>query len=212
MNRFNRQIFLFICTLSTFSPPLFALDILVLDQNGKPVKDAYVAVPQGKLKTTTKAPAIMDQIDVAFVPHVLAIDQGQAVVFPNSDNIRHHVYSFSEPKKFEIKLYQGVPKQPIYFEQPGLVALGCNIHDSMLGYIYVSPWPEYGVTNAEGKISVSEKPAELAVWHPRQTEASGLTRIKLDGGNYADSIRVSVTLKKAGKRKQFKAYRRSYDD
>ena len=212
MNRFNRLMILFVSVLSIFSTPLFALDILVVDQHGKPVKDAYVAVPQGKIETPDKTLAVMDQIDVSFVPHVLAVDQGQAVVLPNSDNIRHHVYSFSEPKKFEIKLYQGVPKQPIYFEQPGLVALGCNIHDSMLGYIYVSPWPEYGVTNAEGKISVSEMPSELALWHPLQIETPGLIRMKLDAANHTEPVKVSLALKKEEKRKHFKSYRRSYDD
>jgi plastocyanin len=145
---------------------VFAYEIRITDQHGEPVKDAVVSIPQGTIEQTIIEPAIMDQIDRQFVPLVLAIEKGQEVVFPNSDNIRHHVYSFSKPKNFQIRLYQGVPKTPLSFNEVGVVVLGCNIHDSMIGYIFVSPWPNFEVTSVSGQLSFDNRPKELAVWHP----------------------------------------------
>lgn len=194
------------------SMPLLALEVKLVDQWGNPIKDAYVAVPKGDINSPNQAPAVMDQIDVAFVPHVLAIDQGQSVIFPNSDNIRHHVYSFSDPKKFEIKLYKGVPEQPIYFEEPGLVALGCNIHDSMLGYIYVSPWPEYSVSNESGLVKFAGTPDELAIWHPRLKGSKGVIRKALSVAAGQDIVTVTLKLKQKKKKHKFRKNRRDdYD-
>ena len=82
--------------------------------------------------------AVMDQVNKQFLPELLIVQQGQLVNFPNSDNIRHNVYSFSSAKSFQLKLYSGQPKEPIIFDTQGVVVLGCNIHDSMVGYIYVA--------------------------------------------------------------------------
>jgi plastocyanin len=90
-----------------------------------------------------------------FSPMVIAVEQGQSVNFPNSDNIRHHVYSFSKAKRFETKLYANKPEAPVVFNQPGLVVLGCNIHDSMVGYIFVSPWQDFGVSNIHGVANIN---------------------------------------------------------
>ena len=210
MKRFQALVVL---TFTLFiSMPLFAFEVLLLDQQGKPVKHAYVAIPRGTIEQPTEAPAVMDQVDVSFVPHVLAIDQGQAVIFPNSDNIRHHVYSFSKPKKFEIKLYQGVPKKPIYFEKPGLVALGCNIHDSMLGYIYVSPWPEYGVSDENGVVNFESKPSELAIWHPRLKGQASLFRQSLDLDTQQNAVSLTLNLQKPKTKQKFRrSLRKEYD-
>lgn len=155
-----------LCSFVFYSHHVTAIEISVLDQSGNPLANAFVASPEGEISQPSPDVAVMDQVDVAFVPHVLAVDAGQAVIFPNSDNIRHHVYSFSEPKQFEIKLYEGVPKHPVLFDKPGLVVLGCNIHDLMLGYIFVSPWPSYGVTDERGQITLKGAKQEVVVWHP----------------------------------------------
>lgn len=110
----------------------------------------------------------MDQIDKEFVPLVVPVQVGAAVSFPNKDNIRHHVYSFSPAKRFELKLYSGVPAKPVVFDRPGPVTLGCNIHDWMVGYIYVVDTPWFGKTSADGVASF-ELPAGdyvVKVWHP----------------------------------------------
>ena len=95
---------------------------------------------------------------------------GTAVTFPNRDNIRHHVYSFSPAKRFELPLYSGTPAAPVVFDKPGAVVLGCNIHDWMLGYVYVLPTPYFARTGEDGKGRIGDVPAgayEARVWHPR---------------------------------------------
>lgn len=143
------------------------LDIVVTDSAAQPIADAIVFIDNGKVAAAGSSPIIVDQIDREFVPKVSVIQQGQSVVFPNSDNIRHHVYSFSTPKVFEIQLYAGVPKTPILFDKPGVVALGCNIHDAMIGYIVVAPGDAFAKTDAGGNatLNVAAKPKSVSVWH-----------------------------------------------
>lgn len=144
-----------------------ALELLIRDQHGQPVENAIVTVVGGSQAKAEPQLRIMDQVNRAFVPHVLLINTGDQVEFPNSDNIRHHVYSFSEPKVFEIKLYADRPKAPLSFGTPGVVVLGCNIHDTMLGYIYVSPTPHAAMSDNEGRVSVPVPDGYegLTVWH-----------------------------------------------
>lgn len=87
--------------------------------------------------TGTSKTVSMDQVNSQFVPAVLAVRTGSLVRFPNNDQIRHQVYSFSPAKKFELPLFQGSTAAPVRFDQAGLVTVGCNIHDWMLGYIVV---------------------------------------------------------------------------
>lgn len=93
--------------------------------------------------------------------------------FPNSDNIRHHVYSFSLAKRFELRLYQGTPSEPVLFDKPGVVVLGCNIHDWMVGYVYVTNDPWFAVSDAQGKLNLEQLPAgtyTVSLWHPQAPE------------------------------------------
>ena len=85
---------------------------------------------------------IMDQVDKQFVPLLLAIRVGDQLSFPNSDNIRHHVYSFSPARTFQLPLYRGIPSAPVSFAVTGRVVLGCNIHDRMAAHVYavVTAW------------------------------------------------------------------------
>jgi len=152
--------------------PAGALEATVTDETGGPVADAVVSLaPVGGTPPATHAgAAVMDQQNKTFVPHVLPVQVGAAVSFPNRDNIRHHVYSFSPAKRFELPLYIGTPASPVVFDKPGVVVLGCNIHDWMLGYIYVLPTPYFGRTGVDGRARVAEVPAgsyEARVWHPR---------------------------------------------
>ena len=212
MQSFRPFRFVLAVLLAASSAKLFALELLIVDQSGTPLANTYVAIPSGQIEPSEKTPAVMDQVDVQFVPHVLAIEQGQSVVFPNSDNIRHHVYSFSEPKRFEIKLYQGVPNQPIGFDKPGLVALGCNIHDSMLGYIMVSPWPSYTVTDKSGQATFDQTTKEIAIWHPW---LKGKTApMQIDISSLIENNKATITLQvtKPTPRKSLKNTRRRYDD
>ncbi|MEK9766976.1 MAG: methylamine utilization protein [Thalassolituus sp.] len=143
---------------------------------GKPLRDVVITLTTEAL-SNSEAPSnsearthIMDQVQSQFLPHVLAIRAGDQVEFPNSDNIRHHVYSFSEAKPFEIRLYADKPEAPVSFATPGLVVLGCNIHDQMLGYIYVSPKADQSVvTDPRGQATVEilAPLTTVRLWHER---------------------------------------------
>jgi plastocyanin len=158
----------------------------VTDSRGKPVVDAVVvAVPADANARAGTRPreAIVDQVDKEFVPRVMAIFVGTTVTFPNHDDVRHHVYSFSAAKRFELPLYSGVPAKAVVFDKPGVVVLGCNIHDWMIGYIYVSESPYFAKTASDGKAVISDLPQRayvVRVWHPEQDEAEDTTRKNVD--------------------------------
>lgn len=161
------------------------VETTVRDDKGKPVEDAVVyAAPAGRAART----ATMDQWKQEFIPHVLAIEVGTAVNFPNKDNIRHHVYSFSSPKKFELPLYIGTPASPVVFDRPGVVVLGCNIHDWMVAYVYILPTSRFAKTGADGRARIEDVPAgahEIRVWHPRLKEATERTGQRVTPGRPA---------------------------
>jgi hypothetical protein len=91
------------------------------------------------------------------------------VTFPNFDTVRHHVYSFSAAKTFELKLYAGVPNAPVTFDKPGVAVLGCNIHDRMAAWVVVADTPWSARSDADGRARIEALPAgsyKLSVWHP----------------------------------------------
>lgn len=144
----------------------------VTSSDGKPLPNAVVvAVPEAGVPPRTGAPTVevVDQIGKEFTPYVKAIHVGSLVEFPNKDNVRHHVYSFSTPKPFELPLYKGKPAQALLFDKPGIVRLGCNIHDWMIGYIYIAETPWFGKTGNNGRVEVAKLPVgryRVRVWHP----------------------------------------------
>jgi plastocyanin len=150
------------------------LEVSVVDEHGKPLADVAVyATSHGATGTPAAAPAptaLMDQQAHQFVPHVLVVRTGTAVTFPNSDNVSHHVYSFSATKPFELGLYKGNVYPPVVFDKPGIVVVGCNIHDSMLGYIRVVDTPHFAVTNEQGVAlidGVANGDYAVEAWTPR---------------------------------------------
>ena len=164
--------------LGLFASTAWTDTLRVVDEGGNPVANAVVSVSApgaGGADSSATDTAIMDQINRAFVPHVLIVGKNQAVKFPNSDNIRHHVYSFSQPNNFEIKLYSGEPSAPVVFEYPGIVVLGCNIHDRMKGYIYVADQERAGLTGHEGLVELELGSADqVTVWHSRLKGGSNI--------------------------------------
>lgn len=148
------------------------IQLTISDTSGKPLNNAVAAlVPEIKPVFNTPAEARIDQRNRMFIPGVMAVRTNTLVRFPNSDDIRHHVYSFSPAKKFELRLYHGMTAQPVLFEKPGTVVLGCNIHDSMVAYIYVVDTEYFALSDASGNIRI-QAPAgkyQLQVYHPRQT-------------------------------------------
>ncbi len=152
------------------------LQVSVVDQNGVAVQDAVItATPSnGKLPPRTAGRAIIDQIHRTFVPLVSVIQTGTMVTFPNKDNIEHDVYSFSPAKTFELNLYSGIAAKPVEFDKPGLVVLGCNIHDKMIAYVDVVDTPYFAKTDAAGHALISEIPSDsydVVAWSYRLADA-----------------------------------------
>jgi plastocyanin len=143
----------------------------ITDATGMPVRDAVVyLLPAGGARPEAQAPrVVIEQRDREFIPFVTVVRTGSAITFPNRDQILHHVYSFSPTKTFQIKLYEGDPPAPIVFDKPGVVAVGCNIHDWMQAYILVVDTPYYAVSDAQGIARIDGLHGgdyEARAWHP----------------------------------------------
>jgi plastocyanin len=168
----------------------------VMNNDGAPLRDAVVFVqelPEGSAPAPPAAPAVMDQVNKQFVPHVLPIAVGTAVSFPNYDQIHHHVYSFSKAKTFEIPLYKGENAAPVIFDHVGVVKLGCNIHDWMAGVILVVPTPYFTTTGEDGRFVLGGVPdgtTGVTVWH----EGSRISPLELLQRTRGDK-ELSFTLK-----------------
>ncbi|MFN4119791.1 methylamine utilization protein [Acidovorax sp.] len=145
----------------------------VQDGAGKPVADAIVFLDSADARRQARPlPGVnMAQEARQFVPGVLVVPVGTAVSFPNRDTVRHHVYSFSPAKKFELKLYIGTPANPVVFDRPGVVVLGCNIHDNMVGWILVVDTPYFARSApGTGRVQLDNVPPgayTLRTWHAR---------------------------------------------
>ena len=156
------------------------IQITLIGADNRPVVDAVAtATPVGSLAKFPhdRKPAVMDQLNKAFVPQVLVIGAGTAVEFPNNDSVSHQVYSFSPAKQFQLSLYKGELHTPVQFDTAGLVVLGCNIHDSMVGYIYVADTPYFGKTDATGTVrltSLARGAYRVVVWSPSIADDAGL--------------------------------------
>ena len=165
-------------------------DVTVRGPDGQPLADAVVTVrsahaPTGPIRFAW--PMVMAQQNISFVPHVLIVPVGATVSFPNRDRVRHHVYSVSKAKKFDIKLYGRDETRSETFDKPGVVALGCNIHDTMSGFIVVVDTPFAAQTDAQGHVHFSGVPegaATVSVWSPS---------IRAGGNQLSQPINVAGT-------------------
>ena len=149
---------------------------VVKDAHGNLVPGAavYVTPANGHVDVKPLASASVYQRDGEILPMLTVIPVGTYVTFPNQDRVKHHLYSFSPAKKFELPLYAGTPP-PVLFDKPGLVSLGCNIHDWMIAYILVVDTPFYGMTGDDGSVELPGVPAgpcHVEVWHPRMRNGS----------------------------------------
>lgn len=147
------------------------VQVQVLDGAGKPLSDAVAFLESREARSASKPlqGAEMAQVGKQFDPKVLVIPVGTSVQFPNRDSVRHHVYSFSPAKPFELKLYTGTAANPVVFDKAGVAVLGCNIHDNMTAWVVVVDTPYFGRSAAPGKVVMANVPAgsySLRVWHP----------------------------------------------
>ncbi|MBV8519053.1 MAG: methylamine utilization protein [Acidobacteria bacterium] len=167
---------LFLAALLPATLTAATLDVQVRDARGAAVRDAVVyAVPAGRAPLARRT-AVMDQKNRMFIPHVLPVQTGTAVSFPNSDDVRHHVYSFSPAKTFQLPLYKGTPANPVVFDKAGVVTLGCNIHDSMSAFIVVVDTPFFEKTGADGRVTLPDLDAGRYTVHVWVADARGEPR------------------------------------
>jgi plastocyanin len=181
------------------------LEVSVVDEDGKPIEDVAVyATPAhlvdhgagGVSQAGTVPKAAMDQEHMQFVPHLLVVQTGTEVSFPNGDEVSHHVYSFSEAKRFELALYKGDAAPPQLFDRPGVVVLGCNIHDGMLGYIVVVDTPHFAKTDEQGVALINDVPSGdyvLAAWTPRARPAALPPTQQLTVGQETVAVEIRIT-------------------
>ncbi|MBL8519034.1 MAG: methylamine utilization protein [Betaproteobacteria bacterium] len=149
------------------------VDVQLKAQDGAPAKDAAVyAVTKAAAPARARREVLIEQIGKQFVPQVSIVQTGTSVNFPNRDPIRHHVYSFSPAKNFEIKLYSGVPANPVVFDKPGEVVLGCNIHDHMIAWVLVVDSPYFAKTDAAGvaRLDLPAGDYDVHAWFPGATK------------------------------------------
>ena len=177
-----RRVVFVACTAAACASQAATIAVLVKDAAGGPIEDAIVwALPKVATASRPK-PAAVEQVNKTFVPLVTVVQAGAAVSFPNRDDTRHHVYSFSPAKVFETKLYAGTPSAPVVFDKPGEVVLGCNIHDNMIAYVYVVDTPWFGKATADGHVRLEGLPAgdyELRAWHYAQAAAAPVQALTL---------------------------------
>ena len=161
------------------------LEVQVRDATGAAVADVavYAMLASGPVDARAARTVSIEQKDREFLPFMTVLQAGTPVEFPNRDPILHHVYSFSPAKPFEIKLYTGKPPSEIVFDKPGVVTLGCNIHDWMIAYVLVVQTPYFGRTDADGTARLRDLAAgryEVRAWHPHQRAALEPHRVALE--------------------------------
>jgi plastocyanin len=170
------------------------LVVSLKDASGQPVVDAVVTYhPAGGAPAPRPAGAyVVTQADIRFEPFVLVAPVGAEVQFPNHDKVRHHVYSFSPAKRFELKLYGRDETRSVTFDRPGAVSLGCNIHDQMMGFIYITDTPYTAKSGPRGEAvleNVPPGPGALTVWQPflksRRNEMSQSVTLPAQGAAHA---------------------------
>lgn len=195
------------------------LNFSLVDSKKKPLANVAIYVmpldASAKSQTSNKKGSIT-QRNKTYIPHVSIFQKGTNVTFLNEDRKKHHVYSFSKAKKFEIKLYSGKPPKKIIFDKSGLVTLGCNIHDNMLAYAYILDTPYYALSNKQGRATLRNVPNGqylLKIEHPQQkNEAAIQKRLNLSGKGRSFSYQLALKpkWKQAGQRQP--SLSSAYDD
>lgn len=183
------------CLLCCVFSAQAVVQITIQDQQGLPLEDAVVELlDPANIKFVQKKAEVKQQ-DLTFIPFVSAYQTGTAVDFPNMDKTRHHVYSFSSAKVFELKLYANKPEAPVVFDQAGVIALGCNIHDYMQAYIYIGDSQFLQVADSKGLVSFTDVPDgsyQLKLWHPWQNADWVVQQVEVKNGQ-ALSYQLAIT-------------------
>jgi len=191
--------FTFLVLALVSATPLEAapLTVRVVDPSGRPVRDAVVTLDPA---AATRAPRpggrfVVSQKDLQFHPFLTIVPVGADVSFPNFDPTKHHVYSFSSAKRFELKLFAKDQSRTVHFDKPGVIALGCNIHDGMSAFIFVTDTAWTARTNAQGVAAFGNAPntaGRVTVWHPYLRAPGGSVEQNVGPGqrNLSFSVRL----------------------
>jgi plastocyanin len=177
----SRSLFALAALLIALPLTAASIEVNVTFADGTAVPDAIVYAVPSRVMPMTHTVAAVDQVNRTFVPHVLPVRVGTWVEFPNSDNVMHQVYSLSPAKRFQSPLYVGKPARPIQFDKPGVVAIGCNVHEQMSGFIVVVPTPYFG-TAVNGRLTLNDLGADdytVHVWHPGMRKEPEPRHLKL---------------------------------
>ncbi len=185
------------------------LTVTVKDAGGKPAADAVVeAVVAAPLASRVPQEARIDQRRETFLPLVSVIRKGGHVGFLNNDTTMHQVYSFSAIKQFQFELRQGQRSAPMVFDVPGVAAIGCNIHDQMITYVYVAEAPLASLTDEAGMVVFADIPdgtVQLRVWHPRLAQPLPLRSVMV-GASTTQTIALPVTIPSAAQQMHMGSY------
>jgi plastocyanin len=178
------------------------LTVTIRDSAGRPVEDAVVIADAAGRPAPAPGRFVINQRDMQFVPYVLVIPVGSTVEFGNLDPFRHHVYSFSAAKKFELKLFGQGETRPVRFDRPGLVSIGCNIHDAMQAFIQVVDTPFARKSDATGRVTLRGVPAQVRqvrVYHPLLRAPGNQMTVAVDASRDA-TVPVTVRLRRPAPR------------
>lgn len=162
-----------VCLFAVSATAPQSLTLQVVNQRGMPIQGAVIEIapPPGSTRPLSFPwRNAIAQHNLAFQPGTLIVPVGADVAFPNLDAVRHSIYSFSKIARFQIDLYGRNQTRSQRFALPGTVALGCNIHDKMRGYIRVVSTPFAAATdlNGMGRIDgLAPGTYRVTIWHPR---------------------------------------------
>jgi len=162
-----RSVFVLAALLIALPLAAASLEVNITYPDGTAVPNAVAYAVPARTIPMSRTVAAVDQVNRTFVPHVLPVRVGTWVEFPNSDNVLHQVYSISPAKRFQSPLYIGKPARPIQFDKAGVVAIGCNVHEQMNGFIVVVPTPYFG-TAVNGRLTLDGLGADdytVRVWY-----------------------------------------------
>jgi plastocyanin len=174
-----------------------SLTVRVVDSSGKPVRDAVVTLypASGARPLKPSGRYTVSQQNLQFHPFLSIVPVGADVSFPNFDNTKHHVYSFSAAKRFELKLFAKDQSRTVHFEKPGVVALGCNIHDQMSAFIVITDSQWTARTNGQGVASFGDAPnasGRLVLWHPYLRAPGGTMEQQVASGQRSAGFKVRL--------------------
>ena len=194
-----RRFLAFVAGLCLAAPLAAAtLTVRIVDASGRPVRDAVVTYypSAGARVPRPSGHYVISQQNLQFHPFLTIVPVGADISFPNLDNTKHHVYSFSPAKRFELKLFAKDQSRMVHFDKAGVVALGCNIHDQMSAFVVVTDSAWTARTNAQGMVEFGDTPnapGRVIVWHPYLRSPSGTMQAAI--GPNQHSVNFSVRLR-----------------